>query len=132
MSVILEIHKGNKNALTIDIVNLSSIYNIDLNTLEDIYFGLKVTATDADETVFIKTLVQVGGDLVNYPGGITIVENKIVIPFDGVNDWDNLAVNEEYLICLAIKRTGQTSFDEVIIGNDPLAKIKILQDKVRR
>lgn len=135
MSVITKKDFKDLSPLSIDLTNLLEVYEVEVSTLNDIYFGLKLANTDADDFKMFKTLVIDVGDLTNYPGGLTVVNNIIIVPFL-LTDWGKLLADTEYIMCLAIKREVGGWFEEVrFINNgtaDEQAKIKILQDKVRR
>lgn len=136
MSVIIEKFFKDPSSLSINPKNLKDIFGILPSAVYDVYFGLKLLATDADDSGFFKTLRINGGDPL-FPGGITVVDEKFIIDFSGANDFDNLAIKSKYLISFAVQKTNSSPFIEVLFSSASNqfienAKLLILQDKVRR
>lgn len=108
--------------ITID--NLSDI-NKNFADITDIYFGLKILETDADDSLFYKTLNTNPG-----PGGITTdpPTNKVIIEWKST-EYTGLIIGNSYFLCFSILINGETIHREIDINHN---KIEITQDRVRR
>jgi len=118
--------------LEITINNLADINKVFAD-ITDIYFGLKVLETDADDALFYKTVNTSPG-----PGGITTIplENKVIIEWKateyenlGTGNDQSLVIGEKYFLCFSALFNGETIQREIDIDH---SKVEIEQDRVRR
>ena len=99
-----------------------STYGKTIDDITDVFFSIKTNEKNADDTIFLKTLVD---------GDITITQNKdkidVIITWEH-DEYDDLIITTIYTAGLFAKFDGDPVADEHV---NQLFKLQIVQDFLR-
>jgi hypothetical protein len=95
-----------------------SLYGKTSTDIQDIFFSVKASQTDADDGIFFKTFLTSG---ITFTGTTKLEVNVLW----GNSEYDNFCIDQIYLAGMFIKFTGDPVADEHV---DTTFKLKITQD----
>ncbi len=101
-----------------------SLYGKTQADVEDIFFSVKVSEIDNDNSVFLKTFLTSGITFTS-----NAAENVLTVNVIWLNtEYDTVCVNETYVAGLFVKFNGDPVADENV---NQTFKLKIIQDFLR-